>query len=821
MSSRVAYKLYTAGFGPAMVPVTAPGGQHVSAIQAKDMGKCPGKMRKGGYWYPQAVGTAQCASLEEAIEWDVWGANVGLKLGGAAKLIAVDNDIDDPIAARTINALIQAKLGPNHPYRGVDDPNHLRLLYPFRIIGPLPKGTTLVFEKDGVKVKIDLLSDGKQFVTGGKHARTGKDIIWNVDITQWMDGVDEFPEYTLQFLMDLLEEITKAMEAMGWTKVSGAVSASGADTGTKDRKTATEYELNRWLALIPNTDDDTQFEDRNDWVGLAHAIHGASGGADWGRELWLTWCNQRNQEPGEAEKVWDTLKGDGRVGLDFIREKARERNARLAAQLDFEMAPSPDSELIDALAAEAEEKSVWPRIIRRYVFVVAQDKYYDLVTGESMTRSAFDTVLGKYSDRMKAECFPDDNTVRVPSQMFSKHPDTEKLDNFTYWPGQPRLTKEPLGQRYLVNRWRTAQYTHRMGVTENDIRPWLDLVELICKDKAAAKRLIKYFAFMIKRPGEKANNHPLIMTKPGLGKDTMLLAVIYAVGQRNAREVTSDDLAKDWTDFLEHRLVYVSETRQHSKGNKSSHDVMNDLKPYLVDKPEFVQAHHKGKGKYPVPNTTMWVFFSNETHPLYLAEGDRRIWVIKNLDTVPPPPDYYEKLQAWLAKNIDLVASYLMDYPLTAADIADFKGPAPMNDAKRDLIAANRDPVEATLSDIIDEARQGVTFPTCIATPRDLLAELNSRLNHKVSDVMLARHLRALGGFPVVKDQNGGAGAGVVKVAGVSHRLWVVAPTDAAGRDYTKLTPAEAGQVYMGAKWPTYTTQTGVPLTAIDGGDEI
>jgi hypothetical protein len=104
-----------------------------------------------------------------------------------------------------------------------------------------------------------------------------------------------------------------------------------------------------------------------------------------------------------------------------------------------------------------------------------------------------------------------------------------------------------------------------------------------------------------------------------------------------------------------------------------------------------------------------------------------------------------------------------------------------------------------------------------------LLAELNSRLNHKVSDVMLARHLRALGGFPVVKDQNGGAGAGVVKVAGVSHRLWVVAPTDAAGRDYTKLTPAEAAQIYLGAKWPTptYSTQTGVPLTAIDGGDEI
>jgi hypothetical protein len=819
MSSGVASKAYNASFGPHMVPVTRAGEEFAGTLTDREMGKAPGT-KTGNVWWPKAIESCQCSTVAMALEWDRWGANVGIATGREAQLVAIDVDFDDPGAAHIANTILRTHF---KIYRGVDTPGHHRFMYPMRIKGNMPKGTTLKYEKNGVKIMLEILGEGRQFVAWGIHAKKLVPYTWSVDITEFVDGVYEFPEITLEQFLQIIDEVLTALTDAGWVKTSGSVTGNNAVTGTVERRTCTEYELARWLALIPNTDTDNQFDDRAAWVGMAHAIKGASDGAAWGYEMWLAWCNQRQQVPGEPEKVWDSLKDDGRLGLDYIRGKAAERNAKLAAQLDFEFAPPPDPEQIAQLVADADENSVWPPILSRFVFIKGQDKFFDLVTGESMTYRGFDMTLGAVADRMKNDAFPDDKTVRLPSQMFAKHSDAQKLDNFTYWPGQPRLCNEPKGRRYLVNTWRASSYLHRPGVSENDIRPWIDLVELICNDKAAAKKLIKFFALIVKRPGEKANHHPLIMTRQGLGKDTMLLPVIHAVGTGNSREVTADDQAEKWTDWAEHRFCYVSETRHHSRGNKSAHDVMNDLKPFLVDKPEFVGVLKKQKGKYLVPNLSMWVFFSNESHPLYLAEGDRRIWVIKNLDTMPPPPDYYEKLQAWLAKNIDLVASYLMDYPLTAADIAEFKGAAPMNAAKRDLIAANRDPVEVVVGEIVADAKLGAVFGSLLVTMEDFRAEVMKREpTTRVSNQIIAKHLRKVGARPAAVGADGSSAC--THIPGIGpKRLWLLADTDAAGHDYAKLSPTEIAQLWLSKKWPTpqYPTGNGTVLTAINGKDEI
>ena len=65
------------------------------------------------------------------------------------------------------------------------------------------------------------------------------------------------------------------------------------------------------LALVLNTvKNDKTFASYDEWVRAGHAIYGACDGAEWGRDLWLKWCEQVPQTPGKPELFWDTIHPD-------------------------------------------------------------------------------------------------------------------------------------------------------------------------------------------------------------------------------------------------------------------------------------------------------------------------------------------------------------------------------------------------------------------------------------------------------------------------------------------------------------------------------
>jgi hypothetical protein len=73
------------------------------------------------------------------------------------------------------------------------------------------------------------------------------------------------------------------------------------------------------IQRLPNRSRDHWFEDRNDWIGVAHALRNACGETD-GRDLWLEWNGMRPQVPAsEPERVWDTLPPDSANNLDTLR----------------------------------------------------------------------------------------------------------------------------------------------------------------------------------------------------------------------------------------------------------------------------------------------------------------------------------------------------------------------------------------------------------------------------------------------------------------------------------------------------------------------
>lgn len=108
----------------------------------------------------------------------------------------------------------------------------------------------------------------------------------------------------------------------------------------------TEQMLREALEVIPN---DSTFDNREDWVRMGHAIKGASGGAEWGKELWVSWSNQQPQITNDPAHVWDSLGAVRPItsGAGFIRQQLDKRGEvqlLQRAQLDHAVLVFQDSE---------------------------------------------------------------------------------------------------------------------------------------------------------------------------------------------------------------------------------------------------------------------------------------------------------------------------------------------------------------------------------------------------------------------------------------------------------------------------------------------
>jgi Bifunctional DNA primase/polymerase, N-terminal len=116
---------------------------------------------------------------------------------------------------------------------------------------------------------------------------------------------------------------------------------------------------------IPNDDF---FDGRETWIGFAHAIAGAfADDLNLAEELWLEFCEKREQTDGEPEKVWfDVLSrehttGAGRIvniAKHFGIDVSANREALRGAAASRLRAPSPQSVGAAAVDMNAEQASV-------------------------------------------------------------------------------------------------------------------------------------------------------------------------------------------------------------------------------------------------------------------------------------------------------------------------------------------------------------------------------------------------------------------------------------------------------------------------------
>jgi hypothetical protein len=807
--STYAQAAQASGFGPYMVCVAPPSGRPAPQLDPKSLGKIPARYRPATRdWIQQRVQAHSCPDKATAQEWDSVDANVGLACGRAWNLVFVDLDLDDPVYLFDALEILRRHFGDDLPVRGVDSPGHDRAGVAFRL-DQVPRGTVLRFQDPmGFTFKIEVLGENRQFVAWGQHRDTQRSYKWE----HKPRAPDDFPEIKLDDLKKVLIEIENEFHAKhGVRRVSGgANTALMRPTGDAGQIVGDQQEVTALLELIPN---DHKFFEYEEWLRLGLALINASQGAAWGRDLWVSWSNQVHQDMGESypARKWDENppSPNGPLGLWWLRKEARERAPGKVALIAFEQSHL-DQEEVEASAAAINGEPLWPGILASWVYLPSQEKFFSFRDLQVHGPGGFNFIYMPYLAQLKAEMgITSKDKSFTPATLYALHPKRRMVKNLTYHPGEARIVPTR-DRRLLANTWAPGfQVTHH-GVTDLDVERFLRHCKLVLLTDTNVGYFIRWAAYVVQFPDRKPGWGWLISTMPGLGKDKMLNLLRWAVGDRNHISATITMLHGGFTDYLERKLITVSETHQQTSARgKSSADVYNQLKEYLARPPDEIMINHKGIRPYAVPNLSAWIFLSNNRVPLYLEPGDRRLLVVDNMDTPKRSKGHYARLSQYLDDNRDMIASFLMEYPLTDADIRLVEGPAPDSDAKGILIAANQNPLDTAVQEHIEEmkmtvAQSGAKGPSLVTTAAEVKGVVSQRIGstYGVSDTKLAAALWNAGARPVKPDPKNPRGAATSWVKGSSKRLWLLAPRDDKGRDYSKLDEAQLIDLYTSGKFP-------------------
>jgi hypothetical protein len=371
---------------------------------------------------------------------------------------------------------------------------------------------------------------------------------------------------------------------------------------------------------------------------------------------------------------------------------------------------------------------------------------------------------------------------------------TKGCSQVTWAPGEPRIIEDRV---ILKGMWRDKRgaLTYNNYVPppepkgdEFQVGPWTDLGRKLYGEQW--DHIEKWFAYRVQHPEVKINHALVLGSKnQGIGKDTLIEAVRYAVGLHNcsdqgARQVMTK-VRNGHDSFLESVLLVVSEVHDLGEARFSFYDL---TKPWLAAPPATMTVADKWIKQHPIMNLVGVIFTTNHlTDGLFLPAEDRRHYVAWNEDISPRdfPEGFWREFYQWYETGgLDHVTAHLH-----ALDVSNFdpKGEPPKTEAFWTIVQANTSAEDAEMADALDR----LGWPFCERPPAltldQLLDEATGDLHKFLSDqaksAKAITHRLAKFGYTTVRNMDAADGYWQIGGKGGKRRVIYALGSDRTTRD--------------------------------------
>ena len=227
---------------------------------------------------------------------------------------------------------------------------------------------------------------------------------------------------------------------------------------------------------------------------------------------------------------------------------------------------------------------------------------------------------------------------------------------------------------------------------------WLDHLQLMYPSDW--KHIVSWLAHRIQRPGEKINHALVLGGAQGIGKDTILEPIKRAVGSWNWSDINPTQMLGRFNGWAKAVVVRISEARD--LGDVDRFAFYDHSKIYIAAPPDVIRVDEKNLREHSVFNVMGVIITSNHrTDGLFLPPDDRRHFVAwSELTRDQLDSAYWTRFYRWYETGGNgHVAAYLRTYDLSGFDA---KAPPPKTPAFHSIVAANQDPDDSELADLIE-----------------------------------------------------------------------------------------------------------------------
>lgn len=314
-----------------------------------------------------------------------------------------------------------------------------------------------------------------------------------------------------------------------------------------------------------------------------------------------------------------------------------------------------------------------------------QNGYWNIESGEYYeTAIQVDALVPREYWPKVGEDKKGEDVLGRPSAWLRDISNRHLVQRTVWWPGRPRFILNTLfhegsgadeprnGYTNFNNYDPPLPLPKRKGPPPVPAR-WLEHVRKVYPNEAETDYLFDYCAHMLQKPEEKCNNVVTLSGPQGIGKDTILQPLKFAVGHWNVEEIDPDDLAGNYTTYYKCIMLVINEMRS-TKEDFQATSLYEKIKRFAVSPPDILRVRKKYFQDSFVRNVLRTFITTNDMNAMFIHPDDRRMSMILHsiLTKDWATEQYFNDLHDWMEKRGNLeVAHWLM-----ARDISKFNAKA-------------------------------------------------------------------------------------------------------------------------------------------------